>query len=721
MLVSLDQLEKEINQPFSSYAKADKEDLFLAEEAEIKPSEKPIIKEITKGNVIGSEENLEKRREMILAKGFEPAEFAFERAIGKNDSLYTNFTELIALTKRKVGRIVVKEKNKKIGYATGFMVSDELMLTNWHVFKNPEMAFESEVQFFYEYNTQGHPIAPAIFNFDTSKFFNNRDLDYCFVRVQPTDRTGKIPLKSIGYLYLDKTLGKIGEINEEKLNIIHHPQGDFKQISIRENLFVGIDETKIFYATDTAQGSSGSPVFNDQWQVVGLHHKSVPKLSANGLDYLDDNDRVIPIIDGKIDISRIVWLKNVGIRISVILKHLLEENKNNEIVAGLALPPPKEDLSFTIKSAGEVFESENENNMANDKNITINVPTAALSLEKSIEISLASKAIEKVSTQIKTETTTNSQTALDEALFEIAKAEREQNTDFSECLGYDADFLGVNVLLPQPNEVLEPQIARLKNNSIELKYFKYSVIFNAVTRMPAISAVNVEGDASKRLDDSKRRDNWLRDKRIDIECQLTDKFYSRSKFDKGHMSRFEDANWDNTEEDALRNGIYTTFYTNACPQVVALNRGGGLWGKLEKQLLEKGIKKESGKKARMTVFNGPIFDDNKDRIFKGVKIPMEYYKIILWINDENKLKATGFKLTQELLVNHIKFDESMRIDEEALDIDKVVVFKDYQCSMKKLTELTNVDFSGLEQFDTFAADNNDNEIILGNFEEIFLS
>ena len=96
----------------------------------------------------------------------------------------------------------------------------------------------------------------------------------------------KIALESIGYLYLEKGLGKIGEENKEKLNIIHHPNGDYKQISIRANTFVGLDDTRIFYETDTAQGSSGSPVFNDQWQVVGLHHKSIALMSPDGEHYL---------------------------------------------------------------------------------------------------------------------------------------------------------------------------------------------------------------------------------------------------------------------------------------------------------------------------------------------------------------------------------------------------------------------------------------------------
>lgn len=710
MQVSLNQLKRETNQLVSPKSpKFDNVEQEVIEEKKASPKEKSILKTITAGNLLGPDTNLAKRKEMLDAKGFEPTEFAFERAIGRNDSLYSNFTELIALTKRKVGRIVIIEENKRLGYATGFMVSPTLLLTNWHVFREKSLAVDSEVHFLYEYNTDGHPQSPIIFKFDTRHFYSDELLDYCFVGVQPIDVTGNFHLQNIGSLYLDKSLGKIGKENEERLNIIHHPLGDYKQLSIRENLFVDIDETKIYYHTDTAQGSSGSPVFNDQWQVVGLHHKSNAKMTPDGENYLDKDDKIIPIIDGTIDITRIIWLKNEGMRISVILKHLAETYPDNETLSAINNPPPAEKLSFTISESpstvepirAPLTESSKSPISTSGHNINIQVPVDALSRESSIEISLSKKPVSTRS-QEAVPSIVNTTRPTDELLLEIAKADKEDAMDFSTCGGYKSNFLGVEVPLPQPKKILEKELARQKNKKTELKYYKYSVLFSMVRRMPILSAVNVEGDPSKRLDNSTRRDDWLRDKRIDKECQLTDKFYSRSNFEKGHMSRFEDANWDNTEEAAFRNGIFTCFYTNACPQVKKLNGPGGMWGKLEKAILEKGIKKETHKQARMTVFNGPIFSADKDRIFRGVTIPMEFFKIVLWLDDDNNLKATAFKLTQEPLVSIVDFDESFSLmGEEALDADKIVAFKNFQCSIKSLSRLTNIQFKELEKFDTF--------------------
>src|SRR5205823_431544 len=58
----------------------------------------------------------------------------------------------------------------------------------------------------------------------------------------------------------------------DHINIIQHPEGRPKQISIQNNLVEYVGGDVLQYVTSTSPGSSGSPVFNDGWQVVGLHH-----------------------------------------------------------------------------------------------------------------------------------------------------------------------------------------------------------------------------------------------------------------------------------------------------------------------------------------------------------------------------------------------------------------------------------------------------------------
>jgi V8-like Glu-specific endopeptidase len=54
--------------------------------------------------------------------------------------------------------------------------------------------------------------------------------------------------------------------------IIQHPQGGPKQIALTANQVVNVYEHRLQYTTDTLPGSSGSPVFNDDWQVIAIHH-----------------------------------------------------------------------------------------------------------------------------------------------------------------------------------------------------------------------------------------------------------------------------------------------------------------------------------------------------------------------------------------------------------------------------------------------------------------
>ena len=123
--------------------------------------------------------------------------------------------------------------------------------------------------------------------------------------MSPTDVSGSKTLAEIGYLFLDPTLGKLGNDDNEMLNIIHHPAGDYKQLSIRENKLMKMLPNAVWYRTDTAQGSSGSPVLNDQWQVVALHHMGIARTNANG-QYVDNNGRIIPVVDGRVDATRVV-------------------------------------------------------------------------------------------------------------------------------------------------------------------------------------------------------------------------------------------------------------------------------------------------------------------------------------------------------------------------------------------------------------------------------
>jgi hypothetical protein len=81
---------------------------------------------------------------------------------------------------------------------------------------------------------------------------------------------------------------------------------------------VDILDNFVHYRTDTAPGSSGSPVFNDQWEIVALHHSGVPKKDSQGRILAKDGS----VWNSGMGQDQIQWTANEGIRISKILKHV---------------------------------------------------------------------------------------------------------------------------------------------------------------------------------------------------------------------------------------------------------------------------------------------------------------------------------------------------------------------------------------------------------------
>ena len=72
-----------------------------------------------------------------------------------------------------------------------------------------------------------------------------------------------------------------------KAYVVGHPRGSGLQISLHDSLLLDIDDDDclVHYRTPTDPGSSGSPVFNKQWDVIAVHHSGsakTPRLHGDG-------------------------------------------------------------------------------------------------------------------------------------------------------------------------------------------------------------------------------------------------------------------------------------------------------------------------------------------------------------------------------------------------------------------------------------------------------
>jgi endonuclease I/V8-like Glu-specific endopeptidase len=240
-----------------------------------------------------------------------------ERTIGRSDFQGIAFLELALAVSRFVGRVSIRSApGRGTGFGTGFMVSPRLLLTNNHVLPSAQSAKFSEVEFDYQNDRAGRPLPLVPFALEPHTFFmTDVELDFTLVAVAEGSRQDTpAPLTHYGWSRLIVEEGKI--LIGEHVNIIQHPKGQYKQFVSRANELVDILESHLHYVTDTEPGSSGSPVYNDQWEVVGLHHSGVARME-DGHYMAKDGRRW----DGR-DADEIDWIANEGVRVSRIVRHI---------------------------------------------------------------------------------------------------------------------------------------------------------------------------------------------------------------------------------------------------------------------------------------------------------------------------------------------------------------------------------------------------------------
>lgn len=183
-----------------------------------------------------------------------------EKIMGSESTLLPiSFLEKGLKSAKAVVRIVIGD-----ALGTGFLINDNWIVTNNHVLPDAATAAAAVIQFNYQKNMEGLDVNMEEYHLLTGNgnFYTSEGEDWSFAKLDG-DANAKY-----GALALSDTAAKENDF----VNIIQHPAGGPKQIALYHNTVTSVTDKYVLYLTDTLPGSSGSPVFNTDWEVVALHH-----------------------------------------------------------------------------------------------------------------------------------------------------------------------------------------------------------------------------------------------------------------------------------------------------------------------------------------------------------------------------------------------------------------------------------------------------------------
>jgi endonuclease G len=226
--------------------------------------------------------------------------------------------------------------------------------------------------------------------------------------------------------------------------------------------------------------------------------------------------------------------------------------------------------------------------------------------------------------------------------------------------GFDRRALGFSVPLPKLGEALLGAAFALPGyrgaRRFELRYHRYSVLFNQRRRLAFYAATNYDPRAPAQYG-REGDDRWFYDPRVPRDLQVGNELYEDNPLDRGHLVRRADAAWGRDEREAKLASDDTFHYPNCVPQHEVTNRGlvnrapAGLrlWGRLEEHIARQGRRD-----ARpIAIFSGPVFAAN-DRRYRGVQLPKSFWKLIAYVDDGGQPTCAAFVLTQAALIKGLE-------------------------------------------------------------------
>lgn len=584
----------------------------------------------------------------------------------------TQSSERLKLPIQAVGRIELEGHPMALSWVgTGWLVDHGIVATNRHVAR--EFARRTTTDFVFHTNFNQEPVQASIdfleeinnskeFSYKLSKVLHIEDNDgpdLAFFQIEGAGLPGPISF------YED------GTSEEQQVAVIGYPARDSRipEQDLMDRLFEGVYNKKRlapgqilhsesrFLAHDctTLGGNSGSVLLDlDTGNAVGMHFAG---------RFLQANYAVpAALIQERLhDISM-----GNPIRRSYSTASYSQDTTSRNNKPALSIQTQKPKTSVQLSTSGD-----------EPLKLTCTIP-----LHVTIEVGQPTQqgAVSPAPAQVAVNPTRTNVVAQSFPANDHFEPERRKE-DYDDREGYQSNFLGEGFEVQLP-EIVENTKDILKFGEDEeetiLKYEHFSVVMNQKRRMCVYSAVNIDGEQSKK----RKRTGWRYDPRISKDYQIRYECYGNApKYSRGHMTRREDPVWGDSDS-ATRGNADSMHVTNAVPQMQTFN--AGIWLDLEDYALDNARDDD----MRISVFTGPIFDDN-DPVQWDVKIPVRFFKVIAFIHDEtNKLSATGYIMSQEDFIQEFVYGEH----------------KTYQESIRNIERFTGLSFGSLTEHDLLDAD-----------------
>jgi Trypsin-like peptidase domain len=181
---------------------------------------------------------------------------------------------------------------------TGFLVGPDTVLTNWHVFeaaKNQGKGDKLGCRFDYELLPDGKVQPGQLVMLQAGGLIDSSpysvaegtstpdnplptaaELDYALLRL--ASRVGEQQVEGVARGWIALPKAGLPLAADGPILIVQHPQGTPMKLAMDTQAVIGLNGngTRINYRTNTDPGSSGSPVFTMDWDLVALHHSGDP-------------------------------------------------------------------------------------------------------------------------------------------------------------------------------------------------------------------------------------------------------------------------------------------------------------------------------------------------------------------------------------------------------------------------------------------------------------